>query len=70
MWTIYDHPRDYPHCFVARQLDVRGWPDGMRTTDLIQSDSLEKLRERFRQEGLIPIPRHPSDDAVIVESWI
>ena len=69
MWTIYDHPRDFPNCFVARKQRIRG--NGIEhTAEVVQSDSLGKLRARFRRMGLVAIARHPNDDPVVVECWI
>lgn len=65
VWTVYDHPRDFPHCYVARKfLSARPTPE------FIVSPDLASLREVLAYKGLIPLTRDPSDDPVILESWI
>lgn len=70
MWTVYDHPRDYPNSFVARQWIVE---DGRErpTANIIIAPDLGMLRELLlTQIHLQPIPRSPSDDPKIVETWL
>lgn len=69
MWTIYDHPKDYPHVFVARRwlVDAKGG----RATDLVLiDDDLGRLRLEMERRGLIRLDRHPEDDPVILETWV
>lgn len=63
-WIIYDHPRDFPDDFVARRFGT-----GIPTDDVIVGP-LEALREHLENLGLVRIARHPTDDAVIVETWL
>jgi hypothetical protein len=65
LWTIYDHPTDYPDNFVAREFLL-----DKPTDNVLIANSLEQLREAFRRAGLCCITRHPSDDAKIVETWL
>ena len=66
LWVIYDHPRDFPDHYVAR-LHVNGIP----TESTIQASELEQLREVFLVDmRLTCIRRDPSDDPVIVETWL
>jgi hypothetical protein len=65
MWTIYDHPRDYPHSYVARRFEL-----DKPTGDFTLSPDLEWLRAQFIARGLICLPRDAADDPVIVETWI
>lgn len=65
MWVIYDHPTDFPDTFVAR-LHINDQP----TPHVLACVSLDVLREHFAQQGLVKIDRHPSDPAVIVETWL
>lgn len=71
IWTVYDHPSDYPDGFIARLHEVL--PGGVHraTAHTVMAPSLDEVREllphlRYRMR----IDRHPSDDPVIVESWI
>lgn len=67
-WTIYDHPRDYPHHFVARRwIAVEG--SVVPTDDMFVADTLREVR-RLLPPGLICFPRMPSDDIKIVECWM
>lgn len=69
LWTIYDHPRDYPKDFVARKWEI--YPTGARaTTDILQSEDLSTLRGLLDQQGLCMLHRSPGDDPVIVETWL
>lgn len=69
MWTIYDHPRDFPHCYIAREIHVYG-NYIEHTSNIIVAPALEYLRAHFMQLGMSKIMRHPTDDAVIVETWL
>lgn len=64
MYVVYDHPSDYPNCFV-----VRLWKNGQPTLTHILAESLEQARKMI-PNGLVRIPRHVSDDPVIVETWV
>ncbi len=69
MWTVYDHPRDYPQHFVARKWEIH--PGGERMTDeILKFASLEILREVMQRKGLSRLTRSPGDDPVIVETWL
>jgi hypothetical protein len=66
IWTVYDHPRDYPHCYVARQF-IGEKP----TSSIIVSADLEMLREMLLvQMGLTRLERDERDDPVILETWL
>jgi hypothetical protein len=71
VWVIYDHPRDFPQHFVARkQVAMEGYV--VASGVFLLATDLERLRERLLtvQPGLVRLDRHPSDDPVIVETWI
>jgi hypothetical protein len=68
MWTVYDHPKDFPHSYVARRFEVNdGGPTP--TGDLVQGE-LSIIRKTFSDCGLVCLTRNPEDDPVIVEVWI
>ena len=64
-WTIYDHPKDQPDVFVVRKF-VGESP----TAEAYAHPDIEVLREMMLDAGLVCLPRHASDDSVIVETWI
>lgn len=69
IWTIYDHPKDFPGGYVARRWDVT--PVGSKPTcEHIYSDDLEQLRDEMATRMLTCIPRQDLDDPVILESWL
>lgn len=69
MWTVYDHPTDYPDGYVVRLFLVDG--AGPRpTTTAFRSDDLAKLRAEMVARGLTCLMRDPSDDPKIVETWL
>jgi hypothetical protein len=65
IWTIFDHPKDYPEYFIARKF-VGEWP----TQELFGSRNIEELRRVMVNRGLTRLDRHPDDDPVIVETWL
>jgi hypothetical protein len=70
MWVVTDSPSDFPGLYAARKhLIVAG---ASITTDEVVADvSLEALRRRLIDLGCdAMIPRHPSDDPVIMECWL
>jgi len=69
MWVIYDHPKDFPDCFVARKTVVNSGPEYPRPTAVCKTaPTLEDLREKL-PPGLSMLSRSPDDDPVIVEIW-
>ena len=64
LWTIYDHPRDYPRCFVARRYEL-----DQATADVLTAGTLADLRAKL-PPGLTRLERAEGDDAKIVEVWI
>lgn len=69
MWTVYDHPRDYPKGFIARRFEVDG--RGARPTrDVMVSDDLDALRLMLMKRGLTALARNEEDDPKIVETWL
>jgi hypothetical protein len=69
MWTIYDHPKDFPNTFVARRFETSA--AGSRpTADIMISPTLDDLRDQLSARGLTAIHRSPEDDPKIVETWL
>ena len=69
MWTVYDHPRDCPDFFIAREWWIEG---GMtRASGRVHTArSLDVIREMMLQKGLTCFTRDPADDPVIIETWL
>jgi hypothetical protein len=68
LWTIYDHPRDYPQGICARRHELAG---GKSTpTEHLLVGELGFLRAIFREAKLVCICRQENDDKPIVETWI
>jgi len=64
IWTIYDHPRDFPEHYVARRYVLE-----KATQDFIVNKSVEQIREIMLKKGLCKMPRDSGDDPCIVECW-
>jgi hypothetical protein len=69
IWTVYDHPRDFPEKYVGR-LHVIGRLGSEPTDHVIVADTLEEIRAMMMAKGLFCLTRHPDDDPVIVEVWL
>jgi hypothetical protein len=67
IWTIYDHPLDYPDWFVARPHVIR--PKTSALPMHLIATKLEGLRALL-PDGLTRMDRQPTDDPFIVEVWV
>lgn len=72
IWTVYDHPLDFPDGYAARLFLVGGGePEPVATDSVIMAPDLERLREVMIMDlGLTSIPRSEHDDPCIVECWL
>lgn len=68
MWTVYDHPLDYPDGFVARK-SIVGASMTTITREMFEADTLDELRALL-PAGLYRIHRYEQDDPMIVEVWL
>lgn len=69
IWTVYDHPTDFPQEFVARQhLADKG--GSQPTQNAFRTRRIETMRMILGHAGLVQMMRDPSDDPKIVESWL
>lgn len=66
IWTVYDHPKDFPDCFVARRFNGKT----SQPTDDIITGSLDIIRQSMELCALHRMPREPVDDPKIVEVWL
>lgn len=69
MWVIYDHPKDFPDKFVAREWNI-GPGRATPLDNVITSNDLEELREQMVQKCLTKIIKSNIDDPCIVETWM
>jgi hypothetical protein len=69
IWTIYERPRDYPDQCVARRFEVRRDGSSGPTNDMFVADTVDELR-LLLPHGLFCLTRKPTDDPVIVETWV
>lgn len=65
VWVIYDHPSDYPDCYVARL-----WINDQPTANTIASTDLEKLRDAMEEMGLSKLLPLEGDQPHIIETWL
>lgn len=69
MWTVYDHPKDFPHCYVARLFIITADLVTL-TPKLLIGPNIEQIRQVLAGMGLSALPRQPDDDPVIMEMWL
>lgn len=70
MWTVYDHPTDYPDVFIARRTMIYSGGTTVMTGDTVTTVTLTDIRREMKSRGLARIPRWEDDDPKIVEVWI
>jgi hypothetical protein len=70
MWTVYDHPKDFPNSFVARLWNVGVGGSPIATNEVLVFPELEAIRLRMRNRGLTCLARSEYDDPNIVEVWL
>jgi hypothetical protein len=68
VWTIYDHPKDFPNSYVVRPFSSR--QGAAPLTVHFEHAQLEHVRGALEHLGLICMPRAESDDPTIVETWL
>lgn len=68
MWTVYDHPSDFPNGFIAREWITSG--SEPQPTDVVIVAPLETIRKNLQRMGLVCLTRAPDDDPAIVETWL
>jgi hypothetical protein len=70
LWTVYDHPSDFPQCYVARRFVVTGGTEARATEDVMVSVDVETIRDELRSRGFISLRRDDRDDPKIIETWV
>lgn len=68
MFTVTDHPTDFPNDYVARL--CFSLPDHEIAPIFMADPDLDRLRRTLESLGLVRLARHPSDDPVILETWL
>lgn len=68
VFTVYDHPRDYPNHFVVRGWEIDNLEPRPRQECTLAS-TLDEARKAI-PKGFINIGRFEDDDSVILEVWI
>jgi hypothetical protein len=67
LWTVYDHPTDFPEWFVARLFEARDG-EAVATGLILRAKTLDAVRDLL-PPGLILLLRSPEDDPCVVETW-
>ncbi len=70
IYTVYDHPSDYPDHFVVRKWLIK---DGGITEagDIVKkSKNYSAIRNHMLDRGLHRLMRNEGDDPCIMECWI
>lgn len=71
MWTVYDHPSDWPSCFVARRFDHDPERNEYFPSEaVLVAPDLERLRKWLTEMGLVKLMRNDEDAPEIVETWL
>lgn len=66
-WTVYDHPDDFPHCYVVRPHSSRL---ARPLTVHFEHTQLERVRSALEHLGLTRLDRAPGDPPAVLETWI
>lgn len=67
MWTVYDHPLDFPQEIVARKTVLNRYGP-VPTDDIVTGSTIDEVRAQL-PPGLAMVTRSPDDDPKIVEVW-
>ena len=69
LWSIYDHPDDFPDNYVARMFHSD--KDGARATNKVMvGPSLNQIRNVMQSAGLTCLMRDRNDPPNVVETWL
>jgi hypothetical protein len=72
LYTIYDHPSDFPDAIVVRRFTVDVACGLVPTGDRWNCKDLDSARAVVRDllPGAVCFPRWAEDDPVILETWL
>ena len=68
MWVVYDHPLDFPDCFVAREWIALSFP--IATDNVLTAPTLDALRALIPPAADRWIPRDQFDDPRILGVYL
>lgn len=71
MWTVYEHPADYPEGYVAREWVVTDEGD-RATATAFYSETLDEIQGFFIEHypQLVFMPRFENDEPHILGTWL
>jgi hypothetical protein len=71
VWVVYDSPKDFPGKVVVRKW-LAGADFYAPTAEHQVFPDVEAARAWIRstKAGLARLPRHPHDEAVVLETWL
>jgi hypothetical protein len=71
MWVLYEHPKDMPDMYVAR-LHVIDDNGSRPTEEFYAHKHLQSLIDQLKTEdpNLVWVDRHPTDDGVILGTFL
>lgn len=58
-WTIYDHPSDFPQCYVARKFRLDQGPDPVPTPGVIVAADIDQDPQHAGRAGPHVLPGRP-----------
>lgn len=71
MWTVYDHPTDFPNVFVARRIEiVVGQLEPEATGDIYIAHDIAQMNQHFERLGLSFLSRQEADEPQIMGVWM
>lgn len=69
LYTIYDHPADYPDGFAVREWRIEAGGESPVSGGVVVKPTLKEARDALPL-GVICIAKSKADDPTIVESWL
>lgn len=69
--TVYDHPQDFPHGYVARAHIIAHGGKSAYVSPMIYigRETLDEVRAAIPPD-MVKMIRHPQDDPVILETYV
>jgi hypothetical protein len=70
IWTVYNHPDDFPDHVVARRHVFTGCQYVPSPTEFKLAGDLVAIYAFLEDKGLVPLDRYENDDSNILETWM